>query len=362
MKLGDITFKDANIESLLSTIEKVDLATRDEVLKAINTRLTQAGKTESLSVIKKIIESADPEIKKWLSSAIPKSYANGLSFSDYEFNSIRLNSKVAERVVQDTMRQTAFTKPAVASLLKKVDTNNIYSWGDLYTKMGRAVKYDPVAMGDIRNHIITRWKMYVNEPQIMKTIAGNEFEKHKLRITAEDIKVARDLSIHADSVNALLSDAYLDFASGMNGLVKGAEQKLNEAIKRQIRGKILAKEIAGQNIAEVSRDIKKLLGDKGFNVLIDRGGHSWTLKRYTEMLARTHVIKASNEALINRAGQFGVDIVQVSSHGGACPICVPYEGTLYSLSGQSENYPALNIGMPIHPNCRHVLLLRPDLN
>jgi uncharacterized protein YaaR (DUF327 family) len=280
-KLGDIVYKDANIQTLLAIIEQVDDKVRQEVLKAIAQRLSQAGKAEAIKRIQAIIQTADPVVKEWIAQAIPKSYATGLSFADYQ---------------------------------KKKNSIDVVA-----------------------------------------------FEKDDIKIKVEDIKTLKDLSVHVGTVNALMSDTYLDFANGLNGLAKGAERKLNEAVKRQIRAKIIAKEVTGKSVEKVAREIKQLIGDQGFSVLIDRGGSKWTLKRYSEMLARTHVIKASNEALVNRAGQFGVDIVQVSTHSGACPICTPYEGHLYSLSGDSDNYPTADVALPIHPNCRHVWLMRPDL-
>lgn len=361
MKLGDLIYKDTNIETLLDVIQKVDDQTRAEVLKAISTRLTQAGKEQALATIKKIVQSADPAIKDWLSKAIPQSYAEGINFTDYEFNSIRMRESVARDALDNIIRKVG--DKDIANKLRKVSTKNVFDWGDLTEKMNKAVGSDPVAMGEIRFQILKEWEKYTPGANISadSNQIGKEYEKYKLRISIDDIKIARDLSAHADTVNALLSNSYLDFANGMNGLVRGAEQKLNEAMKQQIRAKILAKEVTGQSIDKVKREITKLLGDQGFSVLTDRGGHTWTLRRYSEMLARTHVIKASNEALVNRAGQFGVDIVQISTHFGACPICTPYEGKLYSLSGTSETYPSLSVSLPIHPNCRHVLLMRPDL-
>ncbi len=180
-------------------------------------------------------------------------------------------------------------------------------------------------------------------------------------ITVEMLRTLKKLSVHADAVNALLGDSYLDFANAMNGIVRGAEKKINEAMKLQIRAKIASNILTGSDIRNTKRDIMNILGDKGFTVLVDRGGKQWTLKRYSEMLARTHTIRAFNESAINRANEFGVDIIQISSHGGSCPICVPYEGKIYSLSGKSKQYPRYDIGMPIHPNCKHTILMRPDL-
>lgn len=179
--------------------------------------------------------------------------------------------------------------------------------------------------------------------------------------TAAKIRQIDLFSIQKDAVNALISDTYLDFANGMNGLVRGAEHQLNEALKRQIRAQQIAGQITGQSIRDISKEIQETIGQQGFSVLTDRGGGTWTLPRYADMLARTHIMKSANEGVIARLSAFGVDTVQVSTHGGACPICVPFEGKIYSVSGQGK-YERLNQQPPYHPHCRHTLLPRPDLD
>jgi hypothetical protein len=70
-----------------------------------------------------------------------------------------------------------------------------------------------------------------------------------------------------------------------------------------------------------------------------------------------------NEGNINRAGDFEVDIVEVSSHRAMDSLCAPQEGRLYSIKGKSPNYPPLARNEPpFHHNCRHSLLLQPDLS
>lgn len=180
--------------------------------------------------------------------------------------------------------------------------------------------------------------------------------------TPEMIRQIDLLSVHKDAINALASDAYLDFANGMNGMVRGVEKQLNEALKKQIRAINISKQITGTNLREISKEVQDAIGQRGFSVLIDRGGREWSLRRYSDMLTRTHVVKAANEGTINRAAEYGVDLVQVSRHGGSCKICQPYEGNIYSLSGESKKYPKLNEQPPYHPNCRHSLLPRPFID
>lgn len=181
------------------------------------------------------------------------------------------------------------------------------------------------------------------------------------RITVEVLKAAPELAPHLQAVNALISDAYMDFGSGITGWVKGNEHILNDAIRKQIQSKISLGRLTGEAVVQIKKEIVGILQQQGLQALIDRGGREWTLDRYAEMLTRTHLIKANTEAAINRSREFNVDIVEVSDHSTEDPLCAEFEGKIYSLSGESSNYPRLPYPPPFHPNCKHTLLPRPDL-
>lgn len=187
--------------------------------------------------------------------------------------------------------------------------------------------------------------------------AGNE----DAQITVQLLKQQPDLAPHLKVVNSLLSDAYLDFGNSMTSFIKGAENILNETIKKQLRSQIAIDRLTGEGIPDVKRDITNTLKENGVTVLLDRGGRKWALGRYGEMLARTHILQANNEATINRAQEIGSDIVQISDHNTTTPLCQEFEGNIYSLSGNSANYPQLPDEPPFHPNCEHFILLRPEL-
>jgi hypothetical protein len=184
----------------------------------------------------------------------------------------------------------------------------------------------------------------------------------KGKITVELLQNNTMLRPHLTAVNNLLSDAYLDFGNTITGFVRGSERILNEQLKQQIRSTIAIGRLEGSDIRTIKKDVVEKFKDKGFTVLLDKSGREWELERYSEMLARTHIIKANNEAVVNRASDFKVDIVEISSHGADDEICAAEEGKIYSISGKSENYEALaGHEPPFHPHCRHTLLLRPDL-
>lgn len=180
-------------------------------------------------------------------------------------------------------------------------------------------------------------------------------------ITVQILKESPDMRPHLDAVNSLMSDAYLDFGSGITGWVKGNEHILNEVVRRQVQSKLAVGRLTGEGVQEIKRDIKSTLQSQGLEALIDRGGRQWTLNRYGEMLTRTHLIRANTDAAINRFAESEVDIVEVSTHGTTDEVCLRYEGNIYSLSGKSKNYPKIPLLPPFHPNCKHSLLPRPEL-
>lgn len=181
------------------------------------------------------------------------------------------------------------------------------------------------------------------------------------RLTIQILKTTPSLAPHVAAVNAILSDAYLDFGHTMNGVVKRSEQVINDALRRQLRAQIGTGRLEGEAVRSIAKDIRETMASKGIAALVDKGGREWSLPQYSEMLTRTHLIRANNDALLSRAQDFEVDIVEVSTHGATDEVCGYHEGRIYSLSGKSKEYPKLTEQPPFHPNCKHSLYLRPDL-
>lgn len=68
-----------------------------------------------------------------------------------------------------------------------------------------------------------------------------------------------------------------------------------------------------------------------------------------------------NDAVMDTMMANGWDLVKMSEHDDSCPICLPYQGRVYSVSGNSDEYPSLydtgwsETFQNFHPNCRHYL-------
>lgn len=89
----------------------------------------------------------------------------------------------------------------------------------------------------------------------------------------------------------------------------------------------------------------------------------YSLRAYSETVARTSTRMAQTEGTLRSAQELNIDLVQISVHANPClTMCAPVQGKVYSISGQSRDFPALTaeVRPPIHPRCRHVLLPAPE--
>lgn len=98
----------------------------------------------------------------------------------------------------------------------------------------------------------------------------------------------------------------------------------------------------------------------GVPSIVDRAGRQWTTEAYSNMVIRTNTTRVATEVQFKRAEEYGADLIEVSAHAGARPLCAPYQGRIYSLSGTSEKYPAFSstsYGEPaglLGINCGHL--------
>jgi tRNA-binding EMAP/Myf-like protein len=83
----------------------------------------------------------------------------------------------------------------------------------------------------------------------------------------------------------------------------------------------------------------------------------YKIKTYTDRLMRTSIRELQTKGVLDAAAFTATDLVQVSDHGTICPICIEFEGKIYSVSGRNPHFPALIDAPPYHPYCQHSLSL-----
>jgi hypothetical protein len=124
------------------------------------------------------------------------------------------------------------------------------------------------------------------------------------------------------------------------------EEFIDELLGEALR----AGETRGYAMKVVREYFMTEFGDAKF---ININGRNYEMKAYADLVAKTRLRVVQTEAVLNTCKEFDNDLVQVSDHGTECPICIPYEGNVYSLSGRSSAYPYLDAYPPWHPRCQH---------
>lgn len=88
-------------------------------------------------------------------------------------------------------------------------------------------------------------------------------------------------------------------------------------------------------------DTSRALAKQGLSPFVDAAGRRWTTEAYAQTIIRSNVRNVTTNIQLERAQQWGKDLMGVTSHVGARPGCEPYQGRVFSISGDSKNYPAL---------------------
>lgn len=139
----------------------------------------------------------------------------------------------------------------------------------------------------------------------------------------------------------------------MTQQVNVREAEINRAIQE---GFVDTGSIRGPIINTRDALLKQALDGKYITV-IDKNGNTiqYKVNTYAEMVARTKLQETNTQAVIDTAFSIGNDLLQVSSHNTKTAICAVHEGKIYSITGESKDFPQLYETTPFHPNCIHVM-------
>lgn len=201
-------------------------------------------------------------------------------------------------------------------------------------------------------------------PAYYKTGADDAIKQ--LRNIGADLSVSSGFNkIHQSAILGLVDDTFRAYAEALTGVKRSAGNIIGRATRNLITQQIAKGVISGEALRTAKTQIKGMLVEQGMSALTDRAGRRWSLDNYAEMLFRTKIVEARNLGLVNRAAENGHDLVQVSKHPGSCPLCLPWQGKILSITGSTPGYPtymqAVEGGL-FHPRCRHAVnILIPSL-
>lgn len=197
-------------------------------------------------------------------------------------------------------------------------------------------------------------------------VAGADDAISQLNNIGAPVDVATGFNrIHQDAIAGLVDETATAFGEGLTGINRQAQLLLGRFSREALTQKMAEGIIGGQALATVRKQIKGQLVEQGLAAMIDRGGHSWTLDRYADMLFRTKLVEARNRGIANRLVENGYDLVQVSSTQTDHAECAVWEGKVLSASGATPGFPTVmdaQMAGLFHPNCKHAInVLSPSL-
>lgn len=124
-------------------------------------------------------------------------------------------------------------------------------------------------------------------------------------------------SAYVNAVNAI----YRDTADGRQSAL-------------DVMGKGAAKAVSGQmSLQEATRKTIRELAQKGIPAFVDKRGREWSPEAYVMMDMRSTLGNTARAAQDARCDQYGINLIEVSSHLGARPLCAPYQGRIFSRDG-----------------------------
>lgn len=156
--------------------------------------------------------------------------------------------------------------------------------------------------------------------------------------------------IHQQAAQVLAESTYNRLLGVTETIGRQAQDIFRDLALENVRGTVVGYETWEQ----AARKYREQLADRGVTGFKDRAGRNWNMRSYAEMVARTTTMQAHLQGTANRLLGNGHDLIVVSTHSGACDLCVPWQGKVLSLTGRTPGYPTLadaEAAGLFHPNC-----------
>jgi hypothetical protein len=173
------------------------------------------------------------------------------------------------------------------------------------------------------------------------------------------LRVPKPISQEPVILNIL--KAYQNQAANILNLTNQTMVKSAKAIYVDVLNRSVADVVAGHKTPDQA--IRRTIGmwaEQGVPALVDKAGKKWGAEGYVRTVVNTTMHNTVHKAQDERFVQYGVTLVEVSSHAGARPLCAPYQGRIYSINGSTPKYPnlytATSYGQPaglFGINCGH---------
>jgi hypothetical protein len=201
-----------------------------------------------------------------------------------------------------------------------------------------------------------------------RNIEIQSMEIQAIKIKDINITKTRNTDKNVQTKNSLVSESINGYTvameSGEKELIRLSSLKQQQNIGQAEIDALIESELfsGGATYDIKAKEIEKLLTkalDGKYIAVVDKNGvtRMWNVKSYTEMFIRTKLRETASVAVVNTALTVGSDLIQVSSHNTTTPICIPFEGKIFSISGQDKDFAHATDVPPFHPNCIHSITI-----
>ncbi|BBW97233.1 phage minor capsid protein [Geobacillus icigianus] len=192
--------------------------------------------------------------------------------------------------------------------------------------------------------------------EAIREIEGDLAEAVQMGVAIQPPAVAESTAL------AAILTAYQQQARNVFNLVNTTMLSQAEQAYIDILNETVGKVLTGVATPDQAlRETAARWAEHGIPAMVDKRGRKWTTEAYINMVIRSTSNRVANEMQFARMDDYGVDLIEVSSHVDARPKCAPYQGKIYSRSGRHPKYPSFNstsYGDPgglLGVNCRHVI-------
>lgn len=152
-------------------------------------------------------------------------------------------------------------------------------------------------------------------------------------------------------------DAYKQFVQNVASRAQEMENK--PEYLRILNGKMAAVLTGAESRQQAMRKCIQEFNEKGIPAFVDKRGREWTPEAYVNMVMRSTSNTVAAEVQMARSEDFGVYLLEVSSHSGARPKCARDQGKIFDRANKSDKYPHWNTSSYGQPdgllgiNCGH---------
>lgn len=227
-----------------------------------------------------------------------------------------------------------------------------------------------IAEKEIKGNVTTFYKEMLNQVQqeLLKlqiyntqwaTNITKQLYEQAYKEAIEALEIASNdtfTQLHKEAIELIANNT----VNGLNGATDVVGRRIEDSIRKIALEDASMKFATGQTIRQLQKELVNDLISNNIYCMKDKLGRNIPLSAYAETVARSIVAETQNTCVKNVMQENGHDLVKMTSHFGSCPVCVPYEGRVYSLSGKDTRFPSIKT-VPgysagynnIHPRCSH---------